>query len=533
MCKMDKYKFHQLNGDEQVSLINLMLNNTRDIIFLLDAERRFVIGTKDRLHKLGFNTSNIHNRDFLESSKEAMREDSYKRFSTHLLQVLNTGETNKYRAHITLKSGRICDHEVIMIPFINEGKEVVGAMVQVHDITEFQNAIDAAIHANKAKTSFLAAMSHEIRTPLNSIIGLAQISLQQNDLTNDIKDTLEKIHSSGNDLLRIINDILDMSKVENGKLVLNPEEYSLPSLIHDVMQLNAIRLDKKQLDFKLEINKNLPLSLLGDELRIKQIMNNLLSNAIKYTETGNITLKIRHKPIDSTTTYLIISIKDTGQGIKHEDLATIFSQYTRFNTGSNRYIEGTGLGLSITKRLVDMMDGEIELQSEYGKGSTFTAKIKQKTITQQTIGQKTAESLKSFTFKPKKHTAEMNICPLPHGKVLVVDDVEVNLNVAEAMLQLYELKVDTTTSGLGAIDLIKDNNTYDIIFMDHMMPNLDGIETTQKLRKMGYKKPIVALTANALTGDSEMFTENGFDNYISKPIDVRRLNEILLYYIQA
>ena len=396
-----------------------------------------------------------------------------------------------------------------------------------------EEAANEALEASRAKSEFLAKMSHEIRTPMNAIIGIAQIQIRKGDLPHEYRLALAKIYNSGNNLLRIINDILDMSKIETGKMELNPAEYDIPSLIHDAVQLNTIRIGSKPVEFILSIDENLPSKLIGDEIRIKQILNNLLSNAIKYTENGYVKLSVSHTD-GSGGVKLRFAVEDTGQGMKPENTERLFSEYSRFNTGANRAIEGTGIGLNITKNLAEMMGGTIEVESVYGKGSTFTVTVRQKAVECRPIGPQLAAQLSSFTFQDNNQFQDMQIShtPMPYGKVLIVDDVETNLYVAEGLMSPYQLTIETAVSGFAVIDKVSGGQTYDIIFMDHMMPLMDGIEATQKLRDMGYKGVIVALTANALVGNEEMFKEHGFDGFIAKPIDVRQLNAVLNKYVR-
>ncbi|MCL2026079.1 MAG: ATP-binding protein [Leptospirales bacterium] len=387
--------------------------------------------------------------------------------------------------------------------------------------------------ANNAKSLFLASMSHEIRTPMNAIIGLTQILLQKVDLHDEYRLELNKIHSSGKDLLGIINDILDLSKIETGKMELNPIEYDMPSLIHDTVQLNTLQIGSKPIEFMLDIDAKLPSRLIGDELRLKQILNNLLSNAIKYTAEGHVKLSVNHTVSDEITDLRFV-VADTGQGIKSKNQKRLFTEYSRFNTKANRTTEGTGIGLVIVKNLVELMEGSINVESEYGVGSIFTVVVKQKTVECEPIGTELSERLSAFEFFAEKQQANLQILYnlMPYGKVLIVDDVETNLHVAQGLMSPYKLTIDTAISGYEAIEKIENGMTYDVIFMDHMMPLLDGIETTQKLRALGYGGVIVALTANALAGNDVMFKQNGFDDFISKPIDIRHLDAVLNEFIR-
>ena len=407
-------------------------------------------------------------------------------------------------------------------------KKVLDTNVQLKD------ALDKAETANKAKSNFLAAMSHEIRTPMNAIIGIAQIGLQREDLPDEYAEALSKIYNSGASLLGIINDILDMSKIETGKLEINPVEYDVPSLIHDTVQLNIVRIGSKQIKFILNIDENLPSRLIGDEIRLKQVLNNLLSNAIKYTEKGYVKLAVSHAERDGQMVLFFV-IEDSGQGMTYEDQEKLFSEYIRFNTASNRTVEGTGLGLNITQRLVAMMDGTVHAESEYGKGTVFLVEVRQEAVACEKIGRQIAERLNNFSYITEKHklrSQQFNRSLMPYGKVLVVDDVDTNLYVACGLLAPYKLKAETANSGFQALEMVEQGEIYDIIFMDHMMPQMDGIETTEKIRALGYQGIIIALTANALTGNDEMFKQHGFDGFISKPIDLRQLNAVLNKFVR-
>jgi len=385
---------------------------------------------------------------------------------------------------------------------------------------------------SKQKSDFLAKMSHEIRTPMSAILGITEIQLQDRTLREDLREALGKIYNSGDLLLGIINDILDFSKIEAGKMELVPVKYYVSSMINDIVQLNRIKNENKPVVFKLQVDELIPAEVTGDELRIKQILNNLLSNAFKYTDKGEVTLSVSVEQSRgvSTNATLVFKVSDTGQGMTADQIHKVFDEYSRFNLEANRTTQGTGLGMSITRNLVHMMDGTISVKSTPGKGTEVIVKVPQRTDGSGTLlGKEMAETLQQFKMSSVSQTekAQITYDPMPYGSVLIVDDVETNLYVAKGLMAPYELAMDTASSGFETVDKIKNGNTYDIIFMDHMMPKMDGIETTKILREMGYTKPVIALTANALVGQAEMFMRNGFDGFISKPIDVRQLNATL------
>jgi len=405
----------------------------------------------------------------------------------------------------------------------------------VIDITELVTAKKLAEQSNHAKGIFLAQMSHEIRTPMNAILGISEMNLHNENPLANSEEGFRKIHESGSLLLKIINDILDFSKIEAGKLEIIHNKYEIPIFINDTVQINRFRYESKPIEFKLQLDKNLPLELVGDELRIRQILNNLLSNAYKYTEAGEVRLSVTFEPgYDNETVSLIFIVSDTGQGMNPNQLGRLFGEYERFNMETNRSISGTGLGLSITKRLIDLMNGEILVESEIGKGSVFTVRIPQIKSSSLVCGEEITESLQNFTFHRAALLKNEQIIHeyMPHNRVMVVDDVDSNLYVAQGLLLPYGLIIDTAKSGFEAIDKIKENGSYDIIFMDHMMPKMNGLEALKIIRDMGYVFPVVALTANVVSGQEEKFLTNGFDGFLAKPIDSRELDILLARFIR-
>ena len=402
-----------------------------------------------------------------------------------------------------------------------------------------ESALQAAETANRTKSAFLANVSHEMRTPLNAILGISEVQSHKETLSPETEEAFGRIFNSGDLLLGIINDILDMSKIEAGKLKLKLAQYDVASLINDTVFLNMIKYESKPIEFTLNLDENIPSILFGDELRIKQILNNVLSNAFKYTSAGTVELSVASRPADSSAgdTALIFRVRDTGAGMSEEQVARLFDDYTRFHEdGANRMTEGTGLGMSITRNLVQMMKGEIQVESTPGRGSLFTVSLPQGSVAAPAIDKEAAERLRRFRthyeVKIKKSVIRSEIS---FGRVLVVDDVNMNLYVARGMLSLYGLQIDTAASGPEAIEMVKEN-AYDLVFMDHMMPKMDGMEAAQEIRKLGevYQKlPIVVLTANAISGMKEMFLANGFDDFVSKPIDLQELDTVLKKWMSS
>jgi len=406
----------------------------------------------------------------------------------------------------------------------------------VHERTlELEEQTRIAVQASQAKSQFLATMSHEIRTPLNAVIGLSEIELQRRLPEADISN-IRQIYQSGSTLLGIINDILDISKIEAGGFELVNTEYETACMINDTVIFNRVRIASKKIDFILKINGDFPKKLVGDELRIKQILNNIISNAIKYTDEGSVTLSATWGNVyvndSDKKAWLRFAVSDTGRGIRRSDVDKLFTNYSQFDTKANRKIEGTGLGLAISKKLADMMNGNIMVESEYGRGSTFTVEVIQDfTKKTESIGEETADKLRRFLYVSPWKGKDISHVSLAEGKVLVVDDMPVNIQVVKGLLEPYKLMVDTASSGYEAIDMIAYGKKFDLIFMDHMMPGMDGIETAAVIKKKDSSIPIVALTANAVVGMREMFLENGFNDYLSKPIDIIKLDEIIKRWV--
>jgi signal transduction histidine kinase/HPt (histidine-containing phosphotransfer) domain-containing protein/ActR/RegA family two-component response regulator len=416
---------------------------------------------------------------------------------------------------------------------------VVNALMRNDMTKSLIQAREEALAGTRAKSEFLARMSHEIRTPLNAVLGLSEVELEKNYPEGTMAN-IEKIYDSGSLLLEIVNDILDISKIQSGNFEITPGDYEFSGLISDTVRLNITRIGSKPIDFKLELDETIPAKLNGDELRIRQILNNLLSNAFKYTEKGVVSLRVVWERREDKA-WLNFTVQDSGRGIRKENLEKLFVEYTQFDIAANRRIEGTGLGLPITRGLVETMGGTIAVESEYGVGSVFRVSLPQGIAGITPLGRETAENLTAFHFVEDRNQVrgdKIIRTAMPYGRVLVVDDVPTNLDVLKGLLMPYRLKVDTVLSGPEAVDAVRrENPRYDLIFMDHMMPGMDGIEAVRIIRnelagEYAQKVPVIVLTANAVTGNREMFLENGFDDFISKPIDIKRLDMALNQWIR-
>ena len=399
------------------------------------------------------------------------------------------------------------------------------------DMEELEKEKQIAERSNRAKSDFLANVSHEIRTPINAVLGMNEMILRESR-SKTIKGYAYNIEGAGKSLLALINDLLDFSKIESGKMELVEAPYELSSALNDVSNMIWFKANQKKLDFQVHVNDKIPDKLYGDVVRVKQVLTNILNNAVKYTEIGSVTFEVGCFRTGPYMVMLEFTVRDTGIGIKEEDKNKLFTKFSRVDLQKNNTIEGTGLGLVITENLLELMGGDISLESEYGKGSCFKVRIPQKVMGTEMIGnfrEKFEKSLKENAVYKESFIA-------PSARILAVDDTAINLTVIEGLLKKTQVKIDTALSGKEALRKVK-NNVYDLIFLDFRMPEMDGIETLEAMKAMSetenlnLKTPVICLTANAIVGARDTYIKAGFDDYLTKPVDYERLEKMMINYL--
>ncbi|MBQ5426824.1 MAG: response regulator, partial [Pseudobutyrivibrio sp.] len=404
---------------------------------------------------------------------------------------------------------------------------IYGAFVARGLIRVIDEQTKEANAANKAKSTFLANMSHEVRTPINAILGMDEMIIRESN-DEQIVEYATNIKQAGKSLLAQVNGILDYSKLEEGKMEIFDVEYDLATMVNTLITSSSTRAKSKGLNFKVNIDENLPMTLLGDDVRLGQIIANLLTNAVKYTEAGEVGLSMVEKGRDDSTVEIEVTVKDTGKGIPEDEIENLYVSFKRIDEEHNRNIEGTGLGIPIVIELLHLMGSELEVKSTYGVGSAFSFVIKQGIVNNEPIGDYKKRIKRSYRRRNKYTFPSM-----PKAEILVVDDYEMNLMVAKNLMKVYDFVPDVVQSGREAITRAEEKE-YDVIFMDHMMPDLDGLQTLDILKEHGYlgsRTKVIALTANAIAGAKEYYISKGFDDYLTKPIDAEALEDMLLKYM--
>ncbi|MDR0326614.1 MAG: response regulator [Oscillospiraceae bacterium] len=500
------FKNKHLSNDllANTAIITAMYEALPDIVFSLDTSLRYTSCN----HGFGAFSAKPMNEIIGKTDYEVFGEGKpmVEYFIEMNQKVLDSRNPVTINEWVIYPDGSKRYLETIKAPLFLEG-ELIGLMGVARDVTAHKKAEEAAKEASQTKSQFLANMSHEIRTPMNAIIGMTDLLVLEK-LNDKQREYVDNISISSRALLDIINDILDFSKIEAGKLELVPTDYNLHEFISNISSMFQYMVQKKGLAFRFEDEGLLPGCLFGDDVRLRQVLINLCSNAVKFTQQGYVKLKVAVKGQT-----IMFSIQDTGIGIREEDIPRLFEVFAQADERKNRNIVGTGLGLSISKAFVEMMGGEINVESEYGRGTTFTVTVPMVLGNEENV------------LRLSKMSSSEEALSAPGAKILVVDDNELNLKVAVGLLNLYNVKAVTASSGKEAIRLVQKID-YDIVFMDHMMPELGGVETVRALRAMGGKYSelvIIAFTANAVRGVKEMFLANGFNGFISKPIDTAEL----------
>lgn len=520
------------NNSFTISMKNVSEYITESVqtpFFVLNYDCEVILMNKSAYNFLGQTAkrSSFKTCDYYFQNEEiVLSEELQRRINAHEKDFSIQGECINNHAICNMQFSIVYDRYNQCLCVIMLVNDITNEYATIKKLRASQHAEE---RANHAKTIFLANMSHEIRTPINTILGMDEMIIRE---TKEplIREYAINIQNSGKLLLALISDVLDFSRIEAGKMEITSDEYEVSSMLNDIVNMATVKTEAKGLRFNVEADERIPHLLYGDEMRIRQVITNILNNAVKYTPKGEVTLHIGWKLVAPSRMDMYIDVSDTGVGIRKEDMDKIFLSFERLDVGKNKSIEGSGLGLSITGRLLELMHGKMEIESEYGKGSTFHITIPQKIIDYEPIGD--FKAMYERSIQMRKNYQETFIAP--DAKALIVDDNDMNLAVAKGFLKKTQIQIKTAMSGQECLDILLKEK-FDIIFMDHMMPNMDGIETLKHIQEeygdIYENVPIIALTANAISGAKEMYLSKGFSDYLAKPIEADKIESILLKYL--
>lgn len=516
------YRFHNKTRMTLENMSEFVYYSVDEPVFLFDEAERLCIVNNGATLFLGMGAEECRKlqlSDIFELDHNAFRF---------------RGDKNRVEARCW-KRNNICSISIDKI--YDDYRDIIGYIVIVHDVTERVRMLERvgmekqrADKANEAKSAFLANMSHEIRTPINAVMGMNEMILRESD-DKAVLEYARSIQDASKTLLVLINDILDFSKIESGMLEVVEGTYSLKAMLKALRMECRMRAEEKGIALIFEVPEDTPDSLLGDEVRVRQIILNILTNAVKYTMEGSVTMMVSYRWVKEGVVELTFAVKDTGIGIKEENIGRLFDQFDRVNEEKVHDIEGTGLGLSIVDRLVKLMGGSVKVESVFGEGSTFTVCLQQKAVSSETIG-----SLDGEPARREGHCRDVPMFTAPDAKILAVDDNKVNLTVLRGLLRKTKVQVTLAQSGRECLECVAKER-YDVILLDHMMPDMDGIETLARMKAMpdnrSSKAVVIVLTANAMAGVREMYLEKGFDDYLAKPIEGTMLEQLLMHYLPA